>query len=242
MVSRATGKRIPFQVLSKYQSLTDDLLSSTDAYIDYYHPLMYNNSTQFSMSLQSSIIRQVALAAIFLLSSITKTNAFVSNIPQTQTTQRISSSSSSLHMAEDSPFELMVELPGGKGLSAQMKLQPVLDVPSEIVEVRYAIPFGLNAEPKNGLAICTADGPGGEKVGDVLRFTSQWTMGLPRGNGAITTAASFSGAISWQVSMFDVCKASKWEEVIEALTSNVEQRTNEVVLLFERPLGKKEEV
>ena len=71
---------------------------------------------------------------------------------------------------------------------------------------------------------------------DILRFTSQWTMGLPRGNGAITTAASFSGAISWQVSMFDVCKAGKWEEVIEALTSNVEHvRTNEVVLLFERP-------
>ena len=189
------------------------------------------------MSLQSSI-RQMALAAIFiLLSSTTLTNAFVVNIIP-QSTHR----SSSLHMAEDSPFELMVELPGGKGLSAQMKLQPVLDVPSEIVEVRYALPFGLNVEPKNNLAICTADGAGGEKVGDVLRFTSQWTMGLPRGNGAITTAASFSGAISWQVSMFDVCKAGKWEEVIEALTSNVEQRTNEVVLLFERPLGKKEEV
>ena len=192
------------------------------------------------MSLQSFIPRQVALAAIFilLLSSTTIINAFVSNIPQS--THR--TTTASLHMAEDSPFELMVELPGGKGLSAQMKLQPVLDVPSEIVEVRYSLPFGLNVEPKNGLAVCTADGAGGEKVGDILRFTSQWTMGLPRGNGAITTAASFSGAISWQVSMFDVCKAGKWEEVIEALTSNVEQRTNEVVLLFERPLGKKEEV
>jgi len=191
------------------------------------------------MSLQSFIPRQVALAAIFiLLSPTTIINAFVSNIPQS--THR--TTTSSLHMAEDSPFELMVELPGGKGLSAQMRLQPVLDVPSEIVEVRYSLPFGLNVEPKNNLAICTADGAGGEKVGDILRFTSQWTMGLPRGNGAITTAASFSGAISWQVSMFDVCKAGKWEEVIEALTSNVEQRTNEVVLLFERPLGKKEEV
>ena len=194
------------------------------------------------MSLQSFIPRQVALAAIFiLLSSSTIINAFVSNIPQTipQSTHR----TSSLHMAEaSSPFELMVELPGEKALNAQMRLQPVLDVPSEIVEVRYSLPFGLNVEPKNNLAICTADGPGGEKVGDILRFTSQWTLGLPRGNGAITTAASFSGAISWQVSMFDVCKAGKWEEVIEALTSNVEQRTNEVVLLFERPLGKKEEV
>ena len=116
------------------------------------------------LGLQSFIPRQVALAAIFiLLSSSTIINAFVSNIPQT--TQRILlSSSSSLGIwAEDSPFELMVELPGGKGLSAQMKLQPVLDVPSEIVEVRYSLPFGLNVEPKNNLAICTADGPGGEK-------------------------------------------------------------------------------
>lgn len=117
-----------------------------------------------------------------------------------------------------------------------MKLKPVLDEPSEIIEVRYKVPFGLNVEPKKNLAVCTGDGPGGEKVGDILRFTSQWTMGLPRGNGAITTAASFSGAISWQVSMFDCCRASSWEELVEALTSNVEQRTDEVVLLFERPL------
>ena len=36
--------------------------------------------------------------------------------------------------------------------------------------------------------------------------------------------------------MFDIMKASKWEAVVEALVSNEAGRTNEVVLLFERPI------
>lgn len=51
----------------------------------------------------------------------------------------------------------MVDLPG-EGLAANMKFAPVLDVPSEIVEVRYAVPFGLDVAPKEGLAVCTKDG------------------------------------------------------------------------------------
>ena len=78
---------------------------------------------------------------------------------------------------------------------------------------------------------------GGEKVGDVLRYTSQWTLGLPRGDGVITTAMSFAGGIGWQVSMFDVARATSWEAVVEALVTNEKSRTDEVVLLFERPLS-----
>merc|ERR1712127_490093 len=133
------------------------------------------------------------------------------------------------------PFEIEVNLPPkNSGLTAQMKIQPILDS-SELIEVRYNIPFGLNVEPKDGQAVCTQDGEGGEKVGDILRYTSQWTMGLPRGNGLVSTAASFSGAIGWQCSLFDVTKATSWEEVIEALTSNTPDRTDEVLLIFERP-------
>jgi hypothetical protein len=140
-------------------------------------------------------------------------------------------------MASAQPFEIEVKIPPSNSeLLAQMKFNPVLSVPSEIVEVRYKLPFGLDVVPKDNLAICTKDGAGGEKVGDVLRFTSQWTMGLPRGDGLVTTAASFAGGLSWQCSMFDVMKASRWEAVVEALVSNVESRTDEVVLLFERPL------
>ncbi|KAL7545125.1 hypothetical protein ACHAWF_014492 [Thalassiosira exigua] len=147
---------------------------------------------------------------------------------------------SALLMANDEPFERTVDLPG-EGLSAQMKFKPVLDVPSEIVEVRYKVPFGLDVAPKNNFAVCTKDGSGGEKAGDVLRYTSQWTLGLPRGDGVITTAMSFSGGISWQCSMFDVMRAGRWEDVVEALTSNVEGRADEVILLFERPLPEEKE-
>ena len=103
-----------------------------------------------------------------------------------------------------------------------MKISSILSVPSELVEVRYELPFGLDVSPKNGLAVITKDGPGGEKVGDVLRYTSQWTMGLPQGDGIISTAASFSGGISWQCSLFNVVKAKAWEQVVEALVSNVD--------------------
>lgn len=135
-------------------------------------------------------------------------------------------------------FEIEVSLPpSNSGLIAQMKIEPVLSGKSEIVEVRYKLPFGLDVAPKNNLAICTKDGAGGEKVGDVLRYTSQWKMGLPMGDGIVSTAASFAGGLSWQCTLFDVTKASRWEAVVEALTSNVPSRTDEVVLIFERPMG-----
>jgi hypothetical protein len=146
-------------------------------------------------------------------------------------------SSSSSSADKRPPFEIMVDMPPStETLKAQMKLEPLLSVPSELIEVRYAIPFGLDVAPSKGFAVCQKDGPGGEKVGDILRFTSQWTMGLPRGDGLITTAASFAGGLSWQCSLFDVSKAKAWELVVEALVSNVPDRTDEVVLLFERSL------
>jgi hypothetical protein len=93
-------------------------------------------------------------------------------------------------------FELEVMIPPSQsGLVAQIKLQPVLEGPSELVEVRYSLPFGLDVQPQNGLAVCTKNGAaGGEQVGDVLRLSSQWTMGLPRGNGIMTTAGEYKWA------------------------------------------------
>lgn len=134
------------------------------------------------------------------------------------------------------PFELVINMPGSK-LQAQIKCEPALSVPSELVVVRYDIPFGLDVAPKKGLAVCNKDGPGGEKVGDILRYTSQWTLELPRGDGMVTTAASFAGGLSWQCSLFDVLKSKAWELVVEALVSNEPSRTDQVVLIFERSLG-----
>jgi hypothetical protein len=144
-----------------------------------------------------------------------------------------------LPLAASQPFEIMVDMPPTTSipiLRAQIKCEPVLSVPSELIEVRYKIPFGLDVAPSKGFAVCKKDGTGGEKVGDILRYTSQWTLGLPRGDGLVTTAASFAGGLSWQCSLFDVSKSKAWELVVEALVSNDPGRTDEVVLLFERTL------
>jgi hypothetical protein len=135
-------------------------------------------------------------------------------------------------------FQVSIDLPPSNSeMQVTMGLDPILSVPSELIVVRYRVPFGLNVEPKRQFALVTAAGPGGEQPGDVLRYTSQWTLGLPKGDGLGTTFASFAGGLSWQCSMFNVMSAVKWEQVLEVLLSNTAQRTDEVVLIFERPLN-----
>jgi hypothetical protein len=146
--------------------------------------------------------------------------------------------------AEGSIFEVEVDVPpSNSGVTCTLKFGSILSVPSEIVEVRYKLPFGLNVEPKKNFAVVTqgntSEGNDStkEQTGDVLRYTSQWTMGLPDGDGLAATAGFFSGGgVTWRCTMFDVMKAKDWNRVVEALTSNVPARTDEVVLLFERPL------
>jgi len=127
---------------------------------------------------------------------------------------------------------------GDKG-KGQLKFKP-LEPSSEAVEVRYKVPFGLNVENQGGRAICTKDGEGGEKVGDILRYTTFFSMQLPGGGGGggggvADTLGSFGGLLSWQIGLFDVARAKSWDELVEKLVSNTPERTDEVVLVFERP-------
>lgn len=140
-------------------------------------------------------------------------------------------------------FEVIVDLPpSSSDVTATIKFESVLPVPSKVVQVRYTLPFGLDVVPSKGLAVCTANGAGGEKVGDVLRYTSYWKLGLPVGGNALAdSAAAFSGGLSWQCSMYDVMSAKNWEQVVEALVSNTDTRTDEVLLIFERPLLEEQE-
>lgn len=153
--------------------------------------------------------------------------------------QLFSTTSTTSGSNTNEPFDIFVDMPPNKsGILANMKILPVLSVPSTLVIVRYKVPFGLDVAPKKGYAVCTKDGIGGEKMNDVLRFTSQWTLGLPRDvDGITSSAATIAGGLSWQCSMFDVCKAKAWEQVVLALTSNVADKTDEVVLIFERSLN-----
>lgn len=123
--------------------------------------------------------------------------------------------------------------PTDKALTAQIKIE--VSDGKKLVEVRASVPFGLDLEPQNGRAVITKDsGTNGSRKGDVLRYCSQFTMGLPRGDGLVTTVGSFGGAIGWQCSLFNVQTAQSWDQVVEALVSNTEQRTDYCLLVFER--------
>ena len=148
------------------------------------------------------------------------------------------SSSSSSSNTNKNTFQLVIDVPpSNSDVQVSMNIESILSVPSELIVVRYKVPFGLNIEPRKNFAIVTANGPGGEQVGDILRYTSHWTMGLPRGDGIGTTLASFGGGgLKWQCTMFNVMSVKQWEQVIQALVSNTIDRTDEVVLILERPL------
>jgi hypothetical protein len=105
------------------------------------------------------------------------------------------------------------------------------------VVVTYKLPFNLNVESRRGLAECTKSGSGGEQPGDILRYTTQYTMSLPGGEGLADTIGAFGGVIKWKPGLFDVNKAVDWDEVLEALVSNTPERAEEVTLVFERPVS-----
>lgn len=163
--------------------------------------------------------------AVSLLASITLTNGFVANNPRLPF---LSSRTSLFEQEEDTTtsleqprpdFEFSFEIPK-KGIAdigtAEVKLPPILDS-SELVVVRYDLPFGLSAEPQNGQVVVTKDGKeGGEKVGDVLRQTTYWRGREP--------------------GLFDVSKnADNFDLVVQALVTNDLAVADEIVLVFERP-------
>lgn len=127
-------------------------------------------------------------------------------------------------------FACEFEIPK-KGISeygvCQMNFKPLLATNSELVLVRYDLPFGLNAEPAGRVVRVTEDGKeGGEKVGDILRFTLKWNENEP--------------------GMFDVCKCmerqlqNSFDQVVAALVSNDGSFADEIVMIFERPLPEEE--
>lgn len=130
-------------------------------------------------------------------------------------------------MSSRPDFEFSFDIPK-KGIAdvgtAEVKLPPVLEN-SEIVVVRYDLPFGLNAASDDGSGptgqvqvVVGGDGKnGGEKVGDILRQTTYW-----RGK---------------QPGIFDVSKnADNFDLVVQALVTNDLNVADEIVLVFERPL------
>ena len=84
--------------------------------------------------------------------------------------------------------------------------------------VKYDLPFGLNVENQGRgqiRAVCVQGGAGGEQPGDVLRYCTEYKMGLPGGMASPgATVASFSGAgLSWQLGLCDVARQESWDDV-----------------------------
>jgi hypothetical protein len=72
----------------------------------------------------------------------------------TMTTTRLYDSETTFEVELDMP-------PSNSGNKARLKFGSVLSFQSEIVEVRYQLPFGLDVAPIKNLAVCTKDGAGG---------------------------------------------------------------------------------
>lgn len=125
-------------------------------------------------------------------------------------------------------FACSFEIPK-KGISeygtVNMNFKPLLATQSELVVVTYDLPFELSAEPNGRVVSVTKDGKeGGEKVGDILRFTLKWNGQEP--------------------AMFDVCKVMErrlqdsFDQVVKALVSNDGTYADQIVMIFERPTNR----
>ena len=107
------------------------------------------------------LMRSLCLLAV----SIAAAAAFSTSSPRVARSSR----TRPVRMEETAPpaaaprlFELKIAMPSKKGTAA-LRFKARLPA-SEALVVRYAIPFGLDVAPKDGLAIVTKDGAGGEKV------------------------------------------------------------------------------
>jgi hypothetical protein len=129
-----------------------------------------------------------------------------------------------------------VEVELGKGFKAiETSFRPLF-AKSEFVVVSYKVPFSLNVErpPKNfPCPIVTKDGTGGEKKDDVLRATTCFSQGFAEAAGVLSDASAFAGNIKTRRAVFDTTNA-QWDQVVAALLSNTEERTDTVTLVFER--------
>jgi len=158
------------------------------------------------------------LSFLVLLLSTSLADAFV---PARTPSFTSKTSTTAIHETDRPEFEFSFEIPK-KGIAdigtAEVRLPPLLEN-SEVVVVRYDLPFGLDAAPDaaSGQVVVTKDGSGGEKVGDILRQTTYWRGNTP--------------------GIFDVSKnAANFDLVIQALVTNDLSVADEIVLVFERPL------
>eukprot|EP01041_Mallomonas_annulata_P005295 gene5295-10588_t len=139
--------------------------------------------------------------------------------------------SSKLQMSEK-PRAVLVTIPLGEGLSEYTTSYRAIFPNSEFIVITYAVPFSLNVEPKQGMAIVTKDGKNGEQVGDIMRATTCFSQGFVAA-GAATDIMAFAGNVKWRKGIFETSGAP-WSQILDALLSNTPDKTTDVTIVFER--------
>lgn len=122
--------------------------------------------------------------------------------------------------------DLVVDLGENYGMVGA-KFEPMLEK-SEFVVVRFAVPFNLNVEPKDGKIMVTKTDDS-LKEGDIVRATSTFSMRMESAFGLLPAAKKTKA-------LFDVT-GKEWDQVVQAFKENRKSVTNDVVLVVERPLS-----
>lgn len=117
----------------------------------------------------------------------------------------------------------------GEGIGAmQHELQPLF-TSSELVTVRYPLPLELAAEPAQGVMRVYEDG-NGLLVGDVLRACSTFKVQMDSSFGLFPMGTKPTKCLY-------IADGQPPEKVIDALTANTEDKADEILMIFERPLA-----
>jgi len=167
-------------------------------------------------------IRNLLFLLLPLALVLEESRAFIVNYPKCASL--VNHKKGALYMANgktgtSKSFRISVKLPVEEGVKEEVIIcEPVLKEKSKIIEVRYPIPYALDVEKNEvtGLPTCYLAGWNGEVPDDILRYCSAWNE-------------------DGECIIHDCCESS-WEECVQALCSNLPERTDEVVLLFERSL------
>lgn len=144
-------------------------------------------------------------------------------------------SSKSEGVVPKSPTATFLDISLGEGYKdINVKFMPVFEQ-STIFSVTFDVPFGLNIDkPPKGFPcpIVTKDGSNGEKKGDILRATTCWSQGFSAA-GPMSDIMQFAGNVKWRKSLFD-CTGAPYQQIVDALISNIPERSKTVTLVFER--------
>mmetsp|Transcript_15313 Transcript_15313/g.53373 ORF Transcript_15313/g.53373 Transcript_15313/m.53373 type:complete len:199 (-) Transcript_15313:221-817(-) len=143
----------------------------------------------------------------------------------------------SLRVAEPG-FVLELDLDAERSLKTSIR-RSMAD--SSLIVAKYPLPFFIDIEATKTGNIVTKDGSeqknnGAERVGDRLRGFTYYAVSQDSGGGGPASMfASFGGLnVKMTRQLYDATMVP-WDKALEMLMTNEPRRTDEVIMIFERP-------